>query len=36
VHPELEMSAYLTEAGFANISPLLAWVSRVTTGRHTC
>ncbi|MFV3339960.1 maltose alpha-D-glucosyltransferase [Pseudomonas sp. NY15349] len=29
VHPELEMSAYLTTAGFANISPLLAWVSRV-------
>ncbi|WP_063912619.1 maltose alpha-D-glucosyltransferase [Pseudomonas sp. p21] len=29
VHPELEMSAYLTAAGFANISPLLAWVSRV-------
>ncbi|HGM5579770.1 TPA: maltose alpha-D-glucosyltransferase [Pseudomonas putida] len=28
-HPELEMSAYLTAAGFANISPLLAWVSRV-------
>ncbi|MBF8748053.1 maltose alpha-D-glucosyltransferase [Pseudomonas monteilii] len=28
VHPELEMSAYLTAAGFANISPLLAWVSR--------
>ncbi|TLP56612.1 MULTISPECIES: maltose alpha-D-glucosyltransferase [Pseudomonas] len=29
VHPELEMSAYLSAAGFANISPLLAWVSRV-------
>ncbi|RWU21487.1 maltose alpha-D-glucosyltransferase [Pseudomonas alkylphenolica] len=29
VHPELEMSAYLTAAGFNNISPLLAWVSRV-------
>ncbi|QQZ38089.1 maltose alpha-D-glucosyltransferase [Pseudomonas sp. SK2] len=29
VHPELEMSAYLTAAGFTNISPLLAWVSRV-------
>lgn len=29
VHPELEMSAYLTAAGFGNISPLLAWVSRV-------
>ncbi|MGE8120044.1 maltose alpha-D-glucosyltransferase [Pseudomonas fulva] len=28
IHPELEMSAYLTAAGFANISPLLAWVSR--------
>ncbi|MFJ4434260.1 maltose alpha-D-glucosyltransferase [Pseudomonas sp. NPDC089395] len=28
-HPELEMSAYLTAAGFTNISPLLAWVSRV-------
>ncbi len=29
IHPELEMSAYLTAAGFANISPLLAWVSRI-------
>ena len=29
VHPELEMSAYLTAGGFANISPLLAWVNRV-------
>ena len=29
IHPELEMSAYLTAGGFANISPLLAWVSRV-------
>jgi len=29
IHPELEMSGYLTAAGFANISPLLAWVSRV-------
>ncbi|MDD2050006.1 maltose alpha-D-glucosyltransferase [Pseudomonas putida] len=29
VHPELEMSAYLTAAGFSNISPLLGWVSRV-------
>ncbi|WP_438279650.1 maltose alpha-D-glucosyltransferase [Pseudomonas alabamensis] len=29
IHPELEMSAYLTAAGFANISPLLAWVERV-------
>ncbi|WP_343586920.1 putative maltokinase, partial [Pseudomonas sp.] len=29
VHPELEMSAYLTAAGFANISPLLGWVSRL-------
>ncbi|AGZ34766.1 MAG: maltose alpha-D-glucosyltransferase [Pseudomonas sp.] len=29
VHPELEMSAYLAAAGFTNISPLLAWVSRV-------
>ncbi|MFQ6572207.1 maltose alpha-D-glucosyltransferase [Pseudomonas sp. UM16] len=29
VHPELEMSACLTAAGFANISPLLGWVSRV-------
>ena len=29
VHPELEMSAFLTAAGFANISPLLGWVSRV-------
>jgi maltose alpha-D-glucosyltransferase/alpha-amylase len=29
IHPELEMSAYLTAAGFTNISPLLGWVSRV-------
>ncbi len=29
VHPELEMGAYLTAAGFANISPLLGSVSRV-------
>jgi len=29
IHPELEMSAYLTAGGFTNISPLLAWVSRV-------
>ncbi|MEG0247098.1 MAG: putative maltokinase, partial [Pseudomonas sp.] len=29
IHPELEMSAYLTAAGYTNISPLLAWVSRV-------
>ncbi|MFJ4193161.1 maltose alpha-D-glucosyltransferase [Pseudomonas sp. NPDC089534] len=28
VHPELEMSAYLTAAGFANISPLLGSVVR--------
>jgi maltose alpha-D-glucosyltransferase/alpha-amylase len=28
VHPELEMSAYLTEAGFENISPLLGSVIR--------
>ncbi|MEO6681042.1 MAG: putative maltokinase, partial [Pseudomonas sp.] len=28
VHPELEMSAYLTNAGFANISPLLGSVIR--------
>jgi maltose alpha-D-glucosyltransferase/alpha-amylase len=28
VHPELEMSAYLTQAGFANISPLLGSVIR--------
>ncbi|CAM3689010.1 Trehalose synthase/amylase TreS [Pseudomonas reidholzensis] len=34
VHPELEMSAYLTAAGFANISPLLAWVSRVDSQDH--
>ena len=33
IHPELEMSAYLTAAGFANISPLLAWVSRVDAQR---
>ncbi|WP_213880141.1 maltose alpha-D-glucosyltransferase [Pseudomonas sp. dw_358] len=29
VHPELEMGAFLTEAGYANISPLLGSVSRV-------
>ena len=29
IHPELEMSAYLTAAGFTNISPLLGWVCRV-------
>ncbi|NBA97698.1 maltose alpha-D-glucosyltransferase [Pseudomonas sp. R5(2019)] len=29
IHPELEMGAYLTAAGFANISPLLGFVSRV-------
>ncbi|MFW3896866.1 maltose alpha-D-glucosyltransferase [Pseudomonas bharatica] len=29
VHPELEMGAYLTAAGFANISPLLGWLNRV-------
>jgi len=29
IHPELEMGAYLTAAGFANISPLLGAVSRV-------
>ncbi|WP_454835000.1 maltose alpha-D-glucosyltransferase [Pseudomonas lini] len=28
VHPELEMSAYLTHAGFSNISPLLGAVIR--------
>ncbi|WP_407316371.1 maltose alpha-D-glucosyltransferase [Pseudomonas sp. nanlin1] len=28
VHPELEMGAYLTAAGFGNISPLLGSVSR--------
>ncbi len=28
VHPELEMSAYLTQAGFRNISPLLGSVVR--------
>ncbi|WP_085725222.1 maltose alpha-D-glucosyltransferase [Pseudomonas sp. R37(2017)] len=28
VHPELEMSAYLTEAGFSNVSPLLGAVVR--------
>jgi maltose alpha-D-glucosyltransferase/alpha-amylase len=28
VHPELEMSAYLTQAGFSNISPLLGAVVR--------
>jgi maltose alpha-D-glucosyltransferase/alpha-amylase len=35
VHPELEMSAYLTEAGFSNISPLLgAVIRRVANGRR--
>ncbi|WP_110970149.1 maltose alpha-D-glucosyltransferase [Pseudomonas huaxiensis] len=29
IHPELEMGAYLTAVGFANISPLLGWLSRV-------
>lgn len=29
VHPELEMGAFLTAAGYANISPLLGSVSRV-------
>ncbi|MCS5516805.1 hypothetical protein NWF32_23330 [Pseudomonas qingdaonensis] len=29
IHPELEMSAYLTAAGYPNISPLLGWLSRV-------
>jgi maltose alpha-D-glucosyltransferase/alpha-amylase len=33
VHPELEMSAYLTEAGFENISPLLGSVIRRDAGR---
>ncbi|MDF9769690.1 maltose alpha-D-glucosyltransferase/alpha-amylase [Pseudomonas rhodesiae] len=28
VHPELEMSAYLTEAGYANISPLMGAMVR--------
>ncbi|MGL6089573.1 MAG: putative maltokinase, partial [Pseudomonas paracarnis] len=28
VHPELEMSAYLTAAGYPNISPLLGFMSR--------
>ena len=28
VHPELEMSAYLTEAGYPNISPLLGSMIR--------
>ncbi|QKJ35362.1 maltose alpha-D-glucosyltransferase [Pseudomonas sp. MPDS] len=31
VHPELEMSAYLTAAGFSNISPLLGSVIRRDT-----
>ncbi|EJL03382.1 MULTISPECIES: maltose alpha-D-glucosyltransferase [Pseudomonas] len=31
VHPELEMSAYLTQAGFSNISPLLGSVIRRDT-----
>ncbi|WP_166361627.1 maltose alpha-D-glucosyltransferase [Pseudomonas akapageensis] len=29
IHPELEMGAYLTAAGFTNISPLLGAVSRI-------
>ena len=29
VHPELEMGAYLTNAGYGNISPLMGSVSRV-------
>ena len=29
VHPELEMGAYLTAAGFTNISPLLGWLQRL-------
>ncbi|MBV6287043.1 maltose alpha-D-glucosyltransferase [Pseudomonas aegrilactucae] len=29
IHPELEMSAYLTSANYPNISPLLGWLSRV-------
>lgn len=29
IHPELEMGAYLTAAGYTNISPLLGSVSRV-------
>lgn len=29
IHPELEMSAYLTAARYPNISPLLGWLSRV-------
>lgn len=29
IHPELEMSAYLTAANFPNISPLLGWLNRV-------
>jgi len=29
IHPELEMGAYLTAAGYANISPLMGSVSRV-------
>ncbi|MBD1589899.1 maltose alpha-D-glucosyltransferase [Pseudomonas typographi] len=30
-HPELEMGAFLTQAGYANISPLLGSVTRVAT-----
>ena len=29
IHPELEMSAYLTAANYPNISPLLGWLNRV-------
>ena len=36
VHPELEMGAFLTAAGFANISPLLGWLNRVDASGEPC
>ena len=34
IHPEAEMSRYLTEHGYANTPPLLGEVIRVCAGRH--
>ncbi len=36
VQPELEMGAFLTAAGFANISPLLGWLNRVDASGEPC
>ncbi len=36
VHPEAEMTRYLTEAGFANIAPLLGEVVRVPVTEPPC